>query len=116
MQSNPLAVTLASFTATPAPDGVKLAWETVSEQDNAGFNLYRAASGAGTWAPLNDTLIPAATPGSGEGHSYAWTDTTAQPDTRYFYRLDAMDRFGVTTVLGTTVFLPERIWLPLIAR
>ena len=116
---SPLAVELASFTATPAPDGVKLAWDTVSEQDNAGFSLYRAGSSAGPWAPLDDTLIPAATPGSSEGHSYAWTDTTAQPDTRYFYRLDAMDRFGVTTVLGTAstpVTGPEHIWLPLIVR
>ena len=116
---DPLAVELASFTAEPVADGVALRWETVSEQDNAGFNLYRAASEAGPWAPLNDTLIPAATPGSSEGHSYAWTDTTAQPDTRYFYRLDAVDRFGVTTVLGTArtpVTGPEHIWLPLIVR
>lgn len=43
---SPLAVTLASFTAAATADGVTLAWETVSETDNAGFNVYRAESDA----------------------------------------------------------------------
>ncbi|NLE38741.1 MAG: hypothetical protein GX621_12020, partial [Pirellulaceae bacterium] len=38
---SPLAVELAGFGATASPDGVTLAWETVSEIDVAGFNLYR---------------------------------------------------------------------------
>ena len=38
----PLAVSLASFTAEPQAGSVRLAWETVSETNNAGFNLYRA--------------------------------------------------------------------------
>ena len=68
--AGPLDVALASFTADAGADGVTLARETVSEQDNTGFNLYRAASGAGPWTPLNAALIPAATPGSGEGQLY----------------------------------------------
>jgi uncharacterized repeat protein (TIGR01451 family) len=118
VQNNPLAVELASFTATLTPGGVILAWETVSEQDNAGFNLYRAASAAGPWAPLNAALIPSAAPGSGEGHSYTWLDATAGPSSPCVYRLDALDRFGVTTQLGvTTACIPPRhTWLPLITR
>ncbi len=38
---SPQAVDLAGFTATAAAEGVTLAWETVSETDNAGFNVYR---------------------------------------------------------------------------
>ena len=49
---SPLAVALASFTADAAADGVTLAWETVSEQDNAGLQRIswrggRGAVGAG---------------------------------------------------------------------
>ena len=115
----PLAVDLATFTATPAPDGVTLAWETVSEQDSAGFNLYRAAE-AGSWAQLNAALIPSAAPGSGEGQRYEWLDTTAGPDAPCAdYRLDAVDRNGTVTVLGTTsaaCIPPKRTWLPLVMR
>ncbi len=66
---SPLAVTLAAFDAQATADGVMLAWETVSELDNAGFNVYRAESETGPWSKLNDALIPAAAPGSSEGHA-----------------------------------------------
>ena len=74
-QSSPLAVDLSSFTADAADGGVALAWETVSEVDNAGFNIYRANSAEGPWTRVNETLIATQTPGSSEGHAYAWTDT-----------------------------------------
>ncbi|QLQ06883.1 MAG: hypothetical protein HZY76_13105 [Anaerolineae bacterium] len=41
---DPMAVTLAGFDATAQPDHVLLAWETASELDNLGFNLYRGLS------------------------------------------------------------------------
>ena len=56
----PLAVNLAACTAEASPDGVILAWETVSEQNNAGFNVHRAASAEGPWTQLNETLIACA--------------------------------------------------------
>ena len=126
--SSPLAVQLAAFSATPSREGVTLTWETVSETDNAGFNLYRAAGGptgsrktcqVRDWIKLNAALIPSAEPGSTSGHTYSWRDATAQPGTRYAYRLDAVDQSGSATVLGTTgatVFLPESIRLPWVAR
>ena len=40
----PTAVQLASFTATPAGDHNVVAWETVSELHNLGFNLWRGTS------------------------------------------------------------------------
>ena len=45
--SGPLAVTLASFEAQGQTNSILLTWETVSEIDNAGFNLYRSDSSAG---------------------------------------------------------------------
>ncbi len=43
-QIAPTAVELASFTATPQAQSILIEWETVSEIDNLGFNLYRATS------------------------------------------------------------------------
>ena len=42
-----LAVTLASFTAESQAGHVLVAWETLSEMDTAGFNLYRSLSEGG---------------------------------------------------------------------
>lgn len=122
---SPLAVTLASFTAETAGDGVILAWETVSETANAGFNVYRATGGSVAdrpqqdWVRLNPTLIPAVTPGSSGGHVYTWVDVTATPDASYVYRLEAVDLAGNGADLGvvSVTYRPaQRRWLPLIGR
>ena len=57
-----LAVTLANFTAVAQPDHVLVTWETVSELNNAGFNLYRDTSPAGPGVQVNSTLIPSRAP------------------------------------------------------
>ena len=122
---SPLAVQLAALTAAPSPRGVTLAWETVTETDNAGFTLYRSAGDrtgfTGTcqvcgWIKLNAALIPSATPGSSGGQTYTWRDTTAQRGTRYTYRLDALDQSGSAAVLGTAVFVPPQTFLPWVTR
>ncbi len=71
---SPLAVTLAGFSAAQQGDIVVVAWETVSELDNAGFNLYRATSPAGPDRQLNVALIPSQAPGSSGGFVYTWED------------------------------------------
>jgi len=121
----PLAVQLASFTATATADGVILAWETVSEVDVLGFNLYRAigasaGSGSGSkWLRLNAGLIEAFAPGSSEGHHYTWLDTAAQPGASYCYRLEGVDMAGRPADLGETAVASARlwsVWLPLLYR
>ena len=67
VSENSLAVTLASFTADAQADGVHVGWETTSEIDNAGFNLYRAESASGAQVKLNADLIPSQAPGSTPG-------------------------------------------------
>lgn len=93
----PLAVDLASFTAAAAAEGVTLSWETVSEANNAGFNVYRSESAEGPWVQLNAALIPAATPGSSQGNLYAWADATAAPGAVYFYVLEDVTLDGTLT-------------------
>lgn len=119
---SPLAVQLAAFTAVAGRAHVDLAWETVSEQDNAGFNLYRARLASGVWTKLNLQIIPSAAPGSSEGHAYAWLDLTADPASAYAYRLEAVDLAGNAETVGMTRVTPEpaggslRLWLPRVGR
>ncbi len=94
---SPLAVDLAFFTADATEAGVTLAWETVSELDNAGFNIYRADAADGSWAQLNAALIPAAAPGSSAGNAYTWTDAGVTPGAGYWYALEDVALNGSVT-------------------
>ncbi|HSN73785.1 MAG TPA: right-handed parallel beta-helix repeat-containing protein, partial [Anaerolineae bacterium] len=68
-----LAVSLASFEAVAQADDVLLRWETVSEVDNTGFNLYRATRVDGEQTLL--AFIPSQAPGSSQGFAYEWLDS-----------------------------------------
>ncbi|MCB0004133.1 MAG: choice-of-anchor K domain-containing protein, partial [Anaerolineae bacterium] len=68
--TTPLAVTLASFEATGQTDRVMITWETVSELQNAGFNLYRSANNYQVGERVNAELIPSQAPGSAQGSAY----------------------------------------------
>lgn len=100
---SPTAVKLGGLAAQAGGDGVLLTWETVAEIDNAGFNVYRAAGGSvedrpqQEWVKLNAALIPAAAPGSSQGHAYTWIDTTAAPGVTYWYMLEDVALNGATT-------------------
>jgi hypothetical protein len=95
----PLAVTLASFEATPRTNDVMVVWETASETDNLGFNLYRSTSPNGERTRLNGEMIPSQVPGGG-GAMYEWADTTVSEPTTYYYWLETVDVAGATEMHG----------------
>ncbi|MGQ9600086.1 MAG: hypothetical protein ACUVWZ_11800 [Anaerolineae bacterium] len=96
----PQAVTLASFSAAPAGNAIRLEWTTATELENMGFNLYRATSPAGPQVKLNDSLIASQAPGSALGASYEFVDASVQPGVTYYYWLEDVDVYGVTTLHG----------------
>ena len=100
LPNQPTAIDLVSFGATPQEDGVLLAWETATELNNLGFNVYRSDSRNGPRSKLNDRLIPAQNPGSTEGSTYDFLDTTPAAGQRYYYWLEDIDRVGSVTLHG----------------
>jgi len=94
----PTAIELASFTAEANGGAVTLAWETAAEIDNAGFNLYRAASADGPWTQVNGALI-AAQGGPASGAAYNFVDAGLATGT-YYYQLEDVDYNGVATLHG----------------
>jgi hypothetical protein len=120
--SNPTAVELVRFEATPSGNNIQIEWETASEIDNLGFNLYRAESApGGTRICLNADLIPSEAPGSPTGAVYTWVDESIALDTTYYYWLEDVDIYGETTLHGpasaTAAESPvHRIYLPLVVR
>ncbi|MGD8791316.1 MAG: kelch repeat-containing protein [Anaerolineae bacterium] len=95
----PTAVSLLSFDATPGRRAIRLDWETASEIDNVGFNLYRQAA-QGEPVRLNAALIPSQNPGSTTGATYTFLDDAAEPGVTYYYWLEDVDVYGWATLHG----------------
>ena len=97
-QSPPLAVSLADFAAQAMTDHILLTWETFSEIDNSGFNLYRSASAAAPGELF--AYVPSQAPGSTQGASYSFEDDQVTPGQTMFYWLEDIDLSGATTLHG----------------
>ncbi|MFZ2362387.1 MAG: hypothetical protein WA040_23810 [Anaerolineae bacterium] len=98
---NPTAITLADFHAVQQGDAVLVTWETASELNNRGFNLYRGTSPDGWDRQLNSALIPSQSQGSPSGFVYTWEDRAdLVPGTTYYYWLQDVDLSGALTVHG----------------
>ncbi|MYF98683.1 leucine-rich repeat domain-containing protein [Candidatus Poribacteria bacterium] len=96
----PLPVTLSHFRAEHSNTGVVLKWTTESEVDNAGFYIYRSETKDGEFKVVNPTMIQGAGT-TGERTEYTWTDTTAKPNTVYYYRIEDVSHAGEREQLAT---------------
>jgi hypothetical protein len=98
--ADPTAITLVSFDAMPQGDAIIITWETASEINNLGFDLFRAESPEGPQVQLNQDLIPSQAPGSPTGATYDYLDQTVTPDVVYYYWLEDVDIYGTRTRHG----------------
>ncbi|MCG3212580.1 MAG: hypothetical protein FOGNACKC_06250 [Anaerolineae bacterium] len=93
-------ISLLSFGAVQDSKGVTVTWETGTEIDTAGFNLYRSVAEDGPYSKINLTIIPA----KGDvtsGDVYFFLDADASDlDTLYFYKLEEIDINGISTFYG----------------
>ncbi len=96
----PTAVELTRFEGWPEGLAIHVEWETVTEIDNLGFNLYRANAADGSYAKLNDEMIPSQAPGSPMGWVYVWLDAAVEAGQTYYYLLEDVDIYGHTTTHG----------------
>ena len=103
-------ITLKYFEATAGNSSVILTWATDTEIDNAGFNLYRSASGEEKYIKINDALIPAKG-SSVEGASYTWIDRDVQNRTSYSYQLEDVDIYGKSTFHGPESSTPRLMYI-----
>ncbi len=96
----PLPVNLSQFRAERTNAGVVLKWTTESEVDNAGFYIYRSKTRDGEFNVVNPTMVQGAGT-TGERNDYLWTDTTAKPNTVYYYQIEDVSHAGVREQLAT---------------
>jgi hypothetical protein len=105
----PTVINLSSFTATPKAGKVILQWNTESEIDNAGFNIYRAESEDGEYVKINDFLIPSQG-SSTQGASYDFIDDAVQNRKTYYYKLEDIDLNDNSTMHGPVSATPRWFW------
>ena len=104
----PTVVQIKSFTATPAADGVSLAWATISESNTLGFNVYRAETATGEKVLVNATMIPSkVAPGTIVGAAYTYVDTSAAAGVSYNYWLEEVELDGSANLHGPVAVVTE---------
>ncbi len=87
---NSLPVQLLSFKAKLKQEGMELFWETASELNNAGFELWRSASTDSVYRLIGSYKTNPNLSGLGSsnyGQEYRFTDTNILPGGTYYYKL-----------------------------
>ena len=89
-----VAVSLLVFVFTnPTPP--KVQWNTETELNTAGFQIYRSTSPDGEFVLITDDYIPSK--GSSiTGGTYSFTDNSALPGKTYYYLLEEIELDGST--------------------
>ncbi len=72
--------------ATP----IRIDWETETEINTAGFNVYRSEQPTGDFVLLNDALIPS-DGNATSGASYSFVDRNVSAGKTYYYRLEDVE-------------------------
>ncbi|MCD6329634.1 MAG: T9SS type A sorting domain-containing protein [Candidatus Cloacimonetes bacterium] len=106
-QEGTLPVELSAFTAVYMNEFVNVSWQTATETDVIGYNIFRSEEDDfSTVQKVNTSIIP------GHGttttpQSYEFTDVTADPYyTTYYYWLEVVNFGGTNNIYGSIEFEP----------
>lgn len=75
------------------PPSVTVQWNTETELDTAGFNLYRSELGEDNYTLVNDTLINSEG-GATSGASYTFVDSSVEAGKTFIYLLEEIQIDG----------------------
>jgi len=104
-------IVLTTLGAAPYGPGIKVNWETASEMDNAGFNIWRSEARNGTYTKINTAMIPSVG-GGGIGAVYEYEDVDVAAGVTYYYKLEAEDIPGVGRFFGPVSETTSQAWGP----
>lgn len=97
--NTPLPVELTSFYATSVANSVTLAWETMTEVDNAGFNVLRKETNAASFTQIATFLTDSRLRGAGTSNAprkYSFTDNSVVSGQAYSYKIQSVSTSGET--------------------
>jgi len=100
------AVSLIAFTATAYNGAVDLRWETGSELDHFGFNVYRKKSGTDDLVQINSAMVRNYN-GASVGHGlYRYVDFDADNGSEYEYYIEDYASNGTKKMHGPKIVTP----------
>lgn len=104
---SPTATTIAGFSGRAVNEHqALLQWETGTELELAGFNLWQSADGA-NYTKLNSEIISAKSPGQLIPNTYEFSANGLNSGKTYLYKLEALDSNGIPEWVGpVTITLP----------
>jgi len=109
LTQTPTLVTVSSLQAIPSNRLVTIRWNTESEIDNAGFNIYRTTLNGET-IKLNKNII-AAQGSATNGAVYEFADNTAENRKTYSYQLEDIDTSGTARLHGPVNATPRLLYM-----
>jgi len=74
---------------------VEINWQTETEFNTAGYNIYRSDRSDGNYTKINDSLIPSEGD-STTGANYTFIDKEAPANPQLYYRLEDVEYSGQT--------------------
>jgi hypothetical protein len=89
-----LPVQLSAFTVASTDKDVVVKWQTESELNNLGFDVYRSESLDGTFVKVNQTRIQGAGTDANP-HSYKFIDESVEVGKTYYYYIEDISYSGV---------------------
>ena len=95
----PTLIKSDQFSAVPQGNQITITWSTLSEIDNAGFNLWRSEAKDGKYTMINFKIIEAEG-GATLKAEYSYSDNTAKAGVTYYYKLEDIDTRGNSTFHG----------------
>ncbi|MCB9422913.1 MAG: hypothetical protein H6667_24145 [Ardenticatenaceae bacterium] len=104
-----LAAWLLYFQMNPA---INVEWNTATELQTAGFNLYRSPAADGEFVQINDKLIPSQGDGL-TGASYTYRDKSVTSGETFYYLLEEVELDASTNRYENDIFsytVPSVMW------
>ena len=118
----PTAVDVSELTATQQDDHVAVAWQTTSEVEIVGFNVWRRDHPENEYVRINDATIWATTPGGSSSAQYTWHDVQAPTTGALTYRLEVLkadggsEPYGEADITIGDVPEPQALYLPVVMQ
>lgn len=84
-----LALVIAALQFVVSPK-IEIEWQTETEIDTAGFNIYRSETADGEYVRINDQIIPSQSDAV-SGASYMFTDYGVERGRTYYYQLEDIE-------------------------
>jgi len=94
-------VEVADFEVVPADSEVLIRWATSYEENNAGWNIYRAVGKSSDYEIINESII------APYQHSYEYTDADVANGTNYCYKIEAVGLDGTRFQIGPECATPD---------